>query len=52
MRPMAEEATFLIQQQNPNLRKTLTPSTAVNFDGCQFAIEMTDVRSANQRSVS
>ena len=52
MRPVVGEDAFMIHQQGHAERQSLIPGAAASFDGCQFSLEVTDVRSANQRSVS
>jgi len=52
MRPVAGEDAFMIHQQGRSERQPLSSGASASFDGCQFALEMTDARSANQRSVS
>ena len=52
MRPVVGEDAFMIHQQGHAQRQSLTSGAAAMFDGCQFSLEVTDVRSANQRSVS
>lgn len=52
MRPVVGEDAFMIHQQGHAERQSLIPGAAASFDGCQFSLEMTDVRPANGRSVS
>jgi hypothetical protein len=52
MRPLVGEDAFMIHQQGRAEPQSLTSGAAASFDGCQFLLEVTDVGSANQRSVS
>ena len=52
MRPVVGEDAFMIHQQGRAERQSLISGAAASFDGCQFSLEMMDVRSANRRSVS